>query len=187
MAQTHQAVKRQEATQIAECNLMGIAHTRMSIRLTPCPGVTRETPLSPLGVTRERLDPPDVSAPKGAPGGWGRGRGCRCRARPGTDPSDSGGQVATGTWFSPVRPVRRPLRPGNGRREGQSATPLTPPRRGLFSGGQCPSRRQALNKRRSGEASCLGTSLAPWAECNATCNKRNAGHPRRKRAPGIYS
>ena len=61
--------KRQEATQIAECNLMGIAHTRMSVRLTPCPGVTRETPLTPLGVTRERLDPPDVSAPKGAPGG----------------------------------------------------------------------------------------------------------------------
>ena len=42
MAQTHQAVKRQEATQIAECNLMGIAHTRMSVRLTPCPGVTME-------------------------------------------------------------------------------------------------------------------------------------------------
>ena len=62
MAQTHQAVKRQEATQIAECNLMGIAHTRMSVRLTPCPGVTRE-----------RLDPPDVSAPKGTPGGWGSG------------------------------------------------------------------------------------------------------------------
>ena len=55
--------------------------TRMSVRLTPYPGVTRETPLTPLGVTRERLDPPDVSAPKGAPGGWGRGRGSRCRAR----------------------------------------------------------------------------------------------------------
>ena len=43
--------------------------TRMSVRLTPCPGVTRETPLTPLGVTRERLDPPDVFAPEGAPGG----------------------------------------------------------------------------------------------------------------------
>ena len=63
VAQTHQAVKRQEATQIAECNLMGIAHTRMSVRLTRA--LSR--------VTMQRLDPPDVSAPKGTPGGWGSG------------------------------------------------------------------------------------------------------------------
>ena len=40
-------------------------------------------------------------------------------------------------------------------------TPPAPPRRDLCSGGQCPSRRQALDKRRSGEVSCLATSLAP--------------------------
>ena len=71
----------------------------------------------------------------------------------------SRGRVAAGTWLSPVRPVRRPLRPGNRRREGQSATPPAPSGRNLFSGGQCSSRKKTLGKRRSGEASCLETSL----------------------------
>ena len=77
----------------------------------------------------------------------------------------------TGTWCIPLGLC---LDPYSRARERQGRPGHRSPRateESLCSGGQCPSRSQALNKRRSGEASCLETSLAPWAECKAACNK----------------
>ena len=178
MAQTHQAVKRQEATQIAECNLMGIAHTRMSIRLTPCPGVTRESPGK-----MQRLDPPDVSAPKGTPGGWGSGEkhhapSARKYSRAGHSPGmdhESYRHVdrltaASGylVRYFPLALRRSPRDRAVGGKEGPGTAPLTPPR-----GGFCMQQRKGR----------MTTSHATKAENHISCNKRQAVYPHQKRAP----